>query len=217
VVARLRATVVKLVTRPRAAPEPVLDDAEILAAVRRGDGSAATAFYRRTRPTVERTLLRILGRRDRDHDDLSQLATIAVVQSIASFRGECSLDTWTARITARTLFKELRRRKSEGAVFESDDSSDAIATGAADTHRDVSARSSVERVRKHLGEMDPLKAWTVVLHDVCGHDLREIAEITDVTVAAAQTRLARGRTELHERIQRDPDLAGELSRRGGRS
>jgi len=209
--------VVKLVTRPRAAPEPILDDAEILAAVRRGDGSAATALYRRTRTTVERTLLRILGHRDRDHDDLAQLATIAVVQSIAGFRGDCSLDTWTSRITARTLFKELRRRKTEGAIFQADDGYDAVATGSADTHRDVSARSSVARIRKHLGEMDPLKAWTVVLHDVCGHDLREIAQITDVTVAAAQTRLARGRTELHERIQRDPELASELSRRGVRS
>ena len=162
-------------------------------------------------------MLRILGRRDRDHDDLAQLATIAVVQSIAGFRGDCSLDTWTSRITARTVFKELRRRKNEGAVFEIDDSCDAVATGSADTHRDVSARSSMARVRMHLGQMDPLKAWTVILHDVCGHDLREIAEITDVTVAAAQTRLARGRTELHERIQRDPDLAAELSRRGARS
>lgn len=214
--ARLRATVLELVGRPRAAPAPVLDDAEILAAVRRGDDSAATAFYRRMRPTVERTLLRILGHRDRDHEDLAQLATIAVLQSIERFRGDCSLDTWTARITARTLFNELRRRRNHGALFDGDDGAVAVAPGAADTHRDVAARSSLERVRKHLREMDPLKAWTVVLHDVCGHDLCEIGQITGVTVAAAQTRLVRGRAELHERIERDPDLAAELSRRGGR-
>jgi len=72
-------------------------------------------------------------------------------------------------------------------------------------------------VRHHLESMDEGKAWTVVLHDVCGYDLKEIAQIMSVGVAAAQTRLVRGRRELHERISADPDLAERLAQNGGAS
>lgn len=204
---------VELVARGRAAPVPALDDTEILAAVRRGEPSAATALYHRARPQVERTLLRILGRRDREHEDFVQLALIALVQSIPRFRGECALDTWTSRVTARTVWKQLRRRSSDRRVFDTDATAAGVATTAGDTSRDVAARSLARRVRRHLDAMDPAKAWTVVLHDVCGHDLREIAEITGCSVVAAQTRLSRGRIELHQRIESDPDLADEVGRR----
>jgi RNA polymerase sigma-70 factor (ECF subfamily) len=70
-------------------------------------------------------------------------------------------------------------------------------------------------VRKHLDALDENKSWTVLLHDVCGYDLQEIAEITGATVAAAQTRLVRGRRDLHERIAADPALAGALEKLRG--
>jgi RNA polymerase sigma-70 factor (ECF subfamily) len=202
---------------PPAAPTPLLDDAEVLAAVKNGDASAASALYRRARPQAEKTLLRTLGRRDRDHEDLIQLAMIELVRSIPSFRGECSLDTWTARITARCIYKQLRRRAAERRVFDADAAADDVVDPAAGPESTVGARSLTHRVRRHLDAMDPVKAWTVVLHDVCGHDLREISEITECSVAAAQTRLVRGRADLHERIGADPELADELRRREGRS
>jgi RNA polymerase sigma-70 factor (ECF subfamily) len=68
----------------------------------------------------------------------------------------------------------------------------------------------MRRVLGHLDAVDEAKAWTFVLHDVCGYDLREIARITGVRITAAQTRLVRGRREVHERIASDPELANLL-------
>ena len=77
-------------------------------------------------------------------------------------------------------------------------------------HQRPVLRGMVERVMQHLGQMVYERAWTFLLHDVHGYSLDEVANITGATVAAAQSRLVRGRRELHERIANDPDLAGGL-------
>jgi RNA polymerase sigma-70 factor (ECF subfamily) len=199
--------------RAREAP-PALDDVELLASLRRGDTSAAAALYARARPQIDRTIMTLLRRSDPAHEDLVQLSMIALVGSFARFRGDCSLDTWTSRVTARTVLKELRRRRSESRLLDSALQLETI-TRKPDLERDVTDRDTMTRVQRHLDAMDPVKAWAVVLHDVCGYDLREIAEITGVSTAAAQSRLLRGRAELHARIGRDPDLRDALERIGG--
>jgi RNA polymerase sigma-70 factor (ECF subfamily) len=55
-------------------------------------------------------------------------------------------------------------------------------------------------MRGHLVSMKEEHAQAVFLHDVLGHDLAEIALMTNVTVAAAQSRLVRGRKELYRRM-----------------
>jgi RNA polymerase sigma-70 factor (ECF subfamily) len=191
---------------------PPLDDNELLAAVRSGEEAAATAFYRRVRPQVDATIARMLGRRDADVDDVTQLVLIELVQSIHRFRGECSLNTWIARVTAFVICKQIRRRRLERGLFER--AEDESADDGRGLPRLV-ARDLLRRIRGHLAEMDQDRSLAFLLHDVCGFDLREAARILDVTVAAAQKRLVRGRRELRERIGSDPELADMLARAEG--
>jgi RNA polymerase sigma-70 factor, ECF subfamily len=193
---------------PPPAASPALDDSELLAALRAGDVGAATALHDRARPQVDRTIRRLLGHGDVDHEDVAQLALIELVSTIDRYRGECSLDSWTSTITAHAVYKHIRRRRTERRIFGALDAQVLADTrSSSKTSRDALLRSAVERVHKHLTAIDESKAWTFVLHDVCGYDLREIAHITGVSVAAAQTRLVRGRREVHERIALDPELA----------
>jgi RNA polymerase sigma-70 factor (ECF subfamily) len=197
-------------------PTPTFDDAELLAALRRGDSSAATALHDRVRRQVDRTLCRLLGRRDVDHEDLAQLAMIELIYTIDGYRGDCSLDTWTATLTAHVVYKHLRRRQTERRLFAGmldDDDFPAVSTNG--TGREAMARSAVRRVAEHLDSLDANRAWSLVLHDVLGYDLREVARITGATVSAAQTRLVRGRRELQERIAGDPELANTLEEMEG--
>lgn len=191
-------------------PDPALDDIELLTALRASDPTAATAFHDRAAPQVHRTILRLLGRYDSDHDDLAQLAMIELVYAIEKFRGECSLDSWISMLTARVVYKQLRRRKLERRTFGLVDPETTTVTSAHRTEREAMAKSMMARTAAHLGAMDEQKAWTFLLHDVRGYDLQEISEIMGVSVAAAQTRLVRGRREIHERIAADPELAGCL-------
>ncbi len=197
-------------------PPPALDDSELLAELRRGGADAATSLYRRARPAVVRTVGRLLGHGDRDAEDLAQQAMIAVVYSIERFRGDCALDSWISSVTANVVYKHIRRRKTERRIFSTDQPEsppgrreDGPPSGH-DPGVEAVAKQLLRRVRHHLDGIDEAKTWTYLLHDVCGYDLRDVAAITEVSVAAAQTHLVRGRRELHERLATDPELANAL-------
>ncbi len=192
-------------------PEPALDDSELLAALRAGDASAAVALHDRVRPQVDRTIARLLGRSDVDREDLAQLALIEIVSTIDRYRGDCALDWWTSTITSHVVYKHIRRRQNERRLFASLDIEDAVPRSTTQGARTPLVRDMLARVLRHLDTVEEQKAWTFVLHDVCGHDLREISDITGVSVSAAQSRLVRGRRELHERIAADGELAEWLS------
>ncbi len=207
-------------TRDDAAPAlaPPLDDSELLAAMRSSRKSAARAFHDRVRPQVDRTIRRLLGPGDCDHEDVAQQALMELVSTIHRYRGDCSLESWTSVVTAHVVYKNIRRRRFERRVFCAlDPEHTAQVPGPADLGRDAVTRSTIARVLCHLEAMDHDKAWTFVLHDVCGDDLREVARITGVTMSAAQTRLVRGRRELHERIGGDRELSFRLESVEGRS
>jgi RNA polymerase sigma-70 factor (ECF subfamily) len=191
-----------------------LDDERLLRALRALDPGAATALHDRARPVIDRTLARLLGRSDMDYEDVAQLVLIELVTTIGRFRNECPLDGWISMIAARVVYKHIRRRKTERKIFGSL-SMESVDEPRSQHGRDGMFRSVIARVRRHLDALDPSKAWTFMLHDVCGYDLRETAEITGVSVSAAQTRLTRGRRELHERMAADPELANWIEDTGG--
>jgi RNA polymerase sigma-70 factor (ECF subfamily) len=197
--------------------KPSLDDSELLAALRAGAPSAATALHDRVRPQLDSTIRRLLGPSDVDYQDIAQTALIEIVFTIDRYRGECSLDSWVSKVTAHVVYRHLRRRKTERRIFEGLTPEDAALPSSSRTLvREIALRDVGNRVRVHLRLMDPNKAWTFFLHDVCGYDLREIAEITGASVAAAQARLVRGRREVHERIEADPELRDRLNDLEGR-
>jgi RNA polymerase sigma-70 factor (ECF subfamily) len=194
-------------------PSPSIDDSQLLAAMRAGDKSVASAFHDRVRPQIDRTLLRLFRRYDVDHEDLRQLALIELVLTIGKFRGECSLDSWVGALTARIVFKHLRRRQAERRLFgalEPEDTAPSSGVGA----NDALVRNLMRHASRHLQAMDANRAWAFFLHDVLGYELRELSQIMGVSVAAAQSRLVRGRRELHGRFAADPELADLLETLG---
>lgn len=186
------------------------DDVELVAAVRRAEPRAVEALYDRVRPVIDRTLARLLGVHDADFDDMVQNSLIELVRSVGSYRGEGSLDGWVATLSARVVYRHIRARRAERLVFDAAMPNDMIVADAADVEAESAARELIARIRAHLGAIDEAKAWTYLLHDVYGYSLAEIAEITGVSVAAAQSRLVRGRRALEERLADDPELATAL-------
>ena len=68
----------------------------------------------------------------------------------------------------------------------------------------IEARVELDHVRRGLAQMKPSRAEVLVLHDVHGYRLSEIASMLDLSVSAVQSRLVRGRKELYERLGKEP-------------
>ena len=193
--------------QPSAAPRTEsLSDEQLIAAVSGGDDRSASALCVRVAPQIDRTIRRLLGRLDSDHEDIAQLCLIEIIHTMGRYRGDCTLDRWVQSVTAHVVFKHLRRRKLERRIFTSLLADDGHA-GPFNLDRASITRALLERTAAHLDRLPASRAWAFVLHDGLGYDLTEVAEIMNCSVAAAQSRLSRGRRDLHERISADPELS----------
>jgi RNA polymerase sigma-70 factor (ECF subfamily) len=204
--------VVPVAGAPDVVPERALhdDDDALIEAVARGDSKVAGRLYDRLIGVVDRALYRVFGRRESDHDDLVQATFEQIVLTLVRqrFAGACSLSSWACSVASHVGLNALRaRRRERGVMALSEDTSTlpAIPAQGADVEHEAGVREQIERVRSHLATLAPEKAETILLHDVFGHDLSEIAVLTGVSVAAAQSRLVRGRKELFAKL----DARGE--------
>lgn len=181
-------------------------DQQIIEGLTLGHAWAAGVFYDRVSVVVERTLRRILQSSDADYEDLQQVTLERVVQSLVErrFSGACSLTTWASAIAGHVAVDALRSRVRERKLFREDHEPAAHAPQRLDSgtlERRLEARSDIAQVQHILATMKPEHAETVLLHDGLGHELSEIAVLMGVSVAAAQSRLIRGRKELLRRAK----------------
>jgi RNA polymerase sigma-70 factor (ECF subfamily) len=198
-------TPLRLVHPGEAAPLRQPGDLEIIEGLRAGRREAAVALYELVEPAISATLTQVLGRSDADHDDLCQLALIRIVDSVVDsrFAGRCSLKTWANVIASRLALDELRRRRRERRVLApSDESTQVAAPASGSPERRLAERQDLTTLRAALGRLRPAQAEAVLLFDVLGHDLREVAQLTGVSVAAAQSSVVRGRQELRRLLRR---------------
>jgi RNA polymerase sigma-70 factor (ECF subfamily) len=190
--------------RPSSGAPP--SEVELFEGIRRGDERIAVELYHRLLPAIEGSLIRVLGRRETDHEDLVQMAFEQLILTLSrqSYAQACSLKTWASSIAAHIALKSLRSRYRHRRVFNTAIAIDELTDcqgASVDFERTLESRQSLELIRAHLAQLAPAKAEAVLLHDVLGHGLTEVAALMGSSVAAAQTRLSRGRRELIDRLQ----------------
>lgn len=182
----------------------ILSDEALIAAVVERDVRAARELHDRLISVVHATLYRILGRREQDHEDLVQATFEQVVITLVRgrFARGCSLSTWASTVAAHVAFNALRARRRANRVFDSAAQPDgAERPAASDPERGARVREEIRMVQGHLAEMKSERAMVLLLHDVVGHELAEISAMLQISVAAAQSRLFRGRQELLARLE----------------
>lgn len=161
-----------------------------------GDRLAAEAIVRELLPRV-RNLVRYLVRGDADVDDMAQIAMIAILRGLGTFRGEGSLTAWADRITVRealSYVKSRRKRDAErreiGAEVEP-----TSPTDAPDAY--LTRRHAVEA----LDTLPDEQRSVIVLHHVAGLSMPEAADELGVPFETARSRLRLGMAKLRSILE----------------
>jgi RNA polymerase sigma-70 factor, ECF subfamily len=195
------------VERPLSSARPCCpSDASILAGLEKREQWASLALFNQLESVVERGLYRVLQQRGPDFEDLIQVTFERIVRTLVErrFSAQCSLATWATAIATNVAIDSVRAKVRERRLFgglnlEVIDREAKVHVSGADS---VESRAEIQQLQQVLAQMNAGQAEAVFLHDVMGHDLAEIAEIAGTTVAAAQSRLVRGRKEFLRRAKR---------------
>jgi len=189
-------------------------DASILLGLEQRESWAAEALFTRLESVVERSLYRVLQQRGADFEDLVQITFERIVRTLVEhrFSAQCSLSTWASAIATNVAIDSVRAKMRERRVFggEPVELADRDASAKQSGTERVETRAEIARLQQVLASMNPAQAEAVYLHDVLGHDLAEIAELSGTTVAAAQSRLVRGRKDFLRRAKK-VSLGGQTS------
>ena len=181
-------------------------DMEIVVALQNGEEWAAEALYDRTHAHMERTLQRLLRFHHGDQEDLMQASFERMLRFLSerSLSDPCNLAAWAGAVAANVALDHLRRRSLERRLFDAEGAYEPRSSESNSPERSAEARAAAARLQGLLGRLKPNHAETLVLHDVLGHDLAEVAQLMGASVAATQSRLVRGRKELLRRAKEKP-------------
>jgi len=177
-----------------------VDDRELVARVRAGDGAAERALYDRHVDRVYRLAFRLAG-----DDDLAREFTqetfIRAFERLDTFRGDAALSTWLHSIATSVALNGLRKVKR----FRQRETDLDAADGVVGTRR--IAEPDLKRRLTQAIDALPIGYRTVfVMHDVEGYTHQEIGAALGVETGTSKAQLSRARAKLREALA---DFAGE--------
>ena len=181
--------------------------------VRRAQGEDKEAFeelIRRHQHRVFAVAGGILRRRE-DVEDIAQQVFVKAYFSLKRFDQRAAFSTWLYKITVNECWDLLRKKKVRPLVYESDLSEEqarqVMMSGekenpGPDISEKLVARERVERLLEGLDERDRLM---LILKEVEGFSIEEIAEVLDLNGNTVKVRLFRARRRVVSQAKKRGD------------
>jgi RNA polymerase sigma-70 factor (ECF subfamily) len=177
------------------------DDRELVRSAQAEDKAAFEELVRRHQHRVFAVAGGILRRRE-DVEDIAQQVFVKAYFSLKRFDQRAAFSTWLYKITVNECWDLLRKRKVRPLVYESDLSEDQARqysvsgeTGrpVPDISEKLQDRERVERLLEGLEERDRLM---LILKEVEGFAVQEIANILGLNANTVKVRLFRARRRI---------------------
>src|SRR5712664_59044 len=184
-----------------ARPSGVLDDPELVRRAQAEDKEAFEELVRRHQHRVFAVAGGILRRRE-DVEDIAQQVFVKAYFSLKRFDQRAAFSTWLYKITVNECWDLLRKKKVRPLVYEADlseeqarmiEASEEKGSKAPDISERLEARQRVERLLEGLDERDRLM---LILKEVEGFSIEEIAEVLELNANTVKVRLFRARRRI---------------------
>ena len=166
------------------------DDRALLDRHLSGDRTAFAELVRRHQDRLWRVALRTLGNPE-DAADALQDALLSAYRAASSFRGDAAVTTWLHRIVVNACLDLARRRASRPTTpLEESQAADRPAPD------ELGRKETATEVIRALRSLPVEQAAALVLVDIEGYPVTEVAEVLQVPVGTVKSRCARGRARL---------------------
>lgn len=177
-------------------------DAELLQAHVDGDAAAFGELFDRHRDRLWAVALRTMGNPEEAADAL-QDGLIAAFRRAGSFRGEAAVTTWLHRVIVNACLDRLRSNKVRAAGALPDDLDTYAGRGTLSTSdtgpspEDAAEQSDRRRlVLEALATLPEEQRAALVLVDMEGYPVAEVALMLECPEGTIKSRCARGRARL---------------------
>ncbi|HTQ62009.1 MAG TPA: sigma-70 family RNA polymerase sigma factor [Candidatus Solibacter sp.] len=177
------------------------DDRELVRRAQQEDQAAFEELVRRHQHRVFAVAGGILRRRE-DVEDIAQQVFVKAYFSLKRFDQRAAFSTWLYKITVNECWDLLRKKKVRPLVYEADLSEEQARQiisaeekggGGPDISDRLEARQRVERLLDGLDERDRLM---LILKEVEGFAVEEIADVLDLNANTVKVRLFRARRRI---------------------
>ena len=204
-----------MATATAAALKPVAakaatDDRQLVRLAQAGDKEAFEELVRRHQHRVFSVAGGILRRRE-DVEDIAQQVFVKAYFSLKRFDQRAAFSTWLYKITVNECWDLLRKKKVRPLLYESDlseeqaqqfSASERLASGTQDISEKLEAQQQVERLLQGLDQRDRMM---LILKEVEGFAIEEIAEILDLNANTVKVRLFRARRRIVNQARKRKD------------
>ena len=199
------------------------DDAELVQSLRRSEPAAADRLIVTYQSRAYRLAFGITGNAQ-DAEEVVQDSFWSVVRKIETFRGDAAFGSWLYRIVANAAYQKLRRRRRQREEITLDevlpvfDGKGRHATPCTDWSaivddpcRNIELRLALTAA---LEELPAHYRTALVLRDVEGLAVAEIAETLGLSVENVKSRVHRARLFVRKRLTESPAvrLGGRVER-----
>jgi len=187
-------------------PVGAADDRELVRRAQADDREAFEELMRRHQHRVFAVAGGILRKRE-DVEDIAQQAFVKAFFSLKRFDQRSAFSTWLYKITVNECWDMLRKKKVRPLVYESDLSEEQARQVIASEEKvnvgpDVSERLEArEQVNRLLDVLDERDRWMLILKEVEGFSIEEIAETLGLNSNTVKVRLFRARRRIVAQVK----------------
>jgi RNA polymerase sigma-70 factor, ECF subfamily len=185
-----------------------VDERTMIRQAQKGDKAAFEILVHRHQHRVFAVARGILKRQE-DVEDVAQQVFVKAYFSLKRFDQRAAFSTWLYKITVNECWDLLRKRKARPLVYESDFSeeqsrqyaaTDREATKGPDTGDRMAMRQQLETM---LSQLDKRDRAMLILKEVEGFSVEEIADSMGLNANTVKVRLFRARKRIVEYSRRE--------------
>jgi RNA polymerase sigma-70 factor (ECF subfamily) len=191
------------------------DDFDLVHASKNGDVAAFEQLVKRYDRKLFRIAQSVTHNRE-DSQDAVQEAFLKAYQHLGEFREDSQFSTWLIRITLNQSLMKLRKQRRTREVSLDEDfgvDEDVLPREVIDWAPNPEQLYSVSELRniliKTIEELQPILRTVFVLQDIEGLSTVQAAEVLNLSLSAAKSRLWRARLQLRERLNKYFGKQGE--------